>query len=363
MDKLWWSTIPNARKFVDDIADELKNGRSAIYSINGTLPWSDTFTGILSSEIESSEKVVDIVYAEETDKKTPGEYLFDRYCKPELKMKYRSAMGYDKFLAANDGSTVLINKYIYVKNCSQNAVKQWTEFICKYNSQHMKNSPRCCFIIESLSNYNPNCNITNFQWNDYYHQYDIGMFCLLVSSSIKEKDLIKRYLAELSCSVSYDDVEFAAELVSSGEKLVFDTEKTVRNIVENKCRSDHSFFIPPDNISGCIKEAQIKIFFPMIERFRTQFIDEYIEQLENNLTYTTVYGETVSDCHELELGALKFLCENAKLFVSTEDYKELIFFRECRNKLAHMSLLSETEIRKMSEYKFKKGMIKSKALC
>lgn len=360
MDKLWWSTIPNARKFVDDIAEELDNGRSAVYSVNSTLPWKEAFSEILSMKIENADKDVDIVYEDDLNEMTPGQYLFEKYCKRELRIKYRSAIGYEKFLAANDNSTIMINKYIYVKNCDCNSVKQWLEFICKYNSYHEKNSPRCCFIIENCSNYNPNCNVTNFRWDSYYHQYDNNMFCLLLASSMNEKDLIKRYLAELSCTLSCDDVEFAAELVSAGAELVFNTENTIRSIVESKVRSDYSFFYFPDNVMGCIKEAQIKIFFPIIERYRVQFLDEYIEQLDKDFQYTTVYGETVTDCHELELGALKFLCENSKLKVRSDDYKDLIFFRECRNKLAHMSLLSGSEILKMSDYSFKKGLMKKK---
>ena len=134
MDRLWWSTIPYARKFVDDIAQVLKDEKSAVYSVNGTLPWSGTFSNMLSSKIENAEKDVDIIYEEDLGGKSPGEYLFDTYCKRELRIKYRTSMGYEKFLAANDPSTILINKFVYVKNCDFQAAKQWIDFICKYNS-------------------------------------------------------------------------------------------------------------------------------------------------------------------------------------------------------------------------------------
>lgn len=360
MNELWWSTIPNARKFVYDISDVLNNGKSAVYSVNGVLPWSDTFSSILSSAIENSDKDVDIIYAEDLGERSPGEYLFDKYCKRELRIRYRTSMGYEKFLAANDTSTILINKFIYVKKCDIQAAKQWIDFICKYNSYHEKNTLRCCFLIENCSEYAPNCNIDHFQWETYYHQYDISMFCMLNSSSINDNDLIKSYLAELSCALSLNDVELASELVSAGMELINDPEKTLENVIENRVRSDHSSYTMPDNISTYIKSAQVKIFYPVIERYRTWFINEHIDQFTDSFRHITAFGDVITDCHELELGDLVYLCNNLKLNVDYDDYRKLKDFHNYRNNLAHRSLLSVENIKKLTNTKFGNAVIEKK---
>lgn len=363
MNRLWWSTIPNARKFVYDIADILNDEKSVVYSVNGTLPWSNTFSDILSSTIENAEKDVDIIYAEELGEKSPGEYLFDTYCKRELRMKYRTSMGYEKFLAVNDASTILINKIVYVKKCDFQATKQWIDFICKYNSYHEKNSLRCCFLIENCSEYVPNCNIDSFQWDTYYHLYDINMLCMLNSSSINENDLIKSYLAELSCALSQNDVELASELVSAGIELINNPEKTLKYVIENKVRSDYSSYTMPSNISTCIKSAQVKIFYPVIERYRTWFINDHIDQFTDDFMHITVFGDIVTDCHDLELGDLVYLYNNSKLHISYEDYKNLKTFHNYRNNLAHRSLLTINDIRRISECSHETEHNKKKVLC
>ena len=350
MDKLWWSIIPNARKFVDDITYVLKDERSAIYSVNGTLPWSETFSSVLSSAIENAEKDVDIIYAEDLGGKSPGEYLFNTYCKRELRIKYRTTRGYENFLAANDTSTILINKFVYVKKCDFQAAKQWIDFICKYNNYHNKNSLRCCFLIENCSEYAPNCNIEHFQWTSYYHQYDINMFCMLNASLINENDLIKSYLAELTCALSQNDVELASELVRAGVELINNPEKTLKYVIENTIRSDYSSYSMPSNVSTCIKSAQVKVFYPVIERYRTWFINEYIDQFTDDFRHITAFGDIITDCHDLELGDLVYLCKKSKLNVDYKDYKCLKSFHNYRNNLAHRSLLTVDIIQSISDF-------------
>ena len=363
MDKLWWTTIPSAGKFAEDIAEVLINGKSVVYTVDRNLPWSLSFSEVLSSKIEGSDKGVDIFYSDEIDQASPGEFIFKKYCKPELKAKYRSAMSYERFLALNYSSTVLVNKYIYIRNCNKAAAELWTDFICKYNSNIGKDGSGCSFIIENCSEYMPNCGVANFQWSNYYHRYDISMLCLLKSSEIKANDLIKSYMAELACTLSDNDAELAAELVSTGIALIDDTEKTMKKVVETRSRSDGSVYTMPDNIATYIKEVQVKIFYPVIERYRTWFINENIEQFTSDFRYTTSYGDEITDCHDLELGDLVYLCYNFKLNVSSDSFRELKSFHNYRNNLAHRSLLSPDDIRKLSDYSFGDCAAKSRSLC
>ncbi len=352
MDKLWWTSVPNARKFVDDIVKIIKMEKSVVYTVSKDFPWNNTFSYILSSEIDACDKTVDMIVAANLGAKSPGEYLFETYCKYELKLEYRSSIGYEKFLASNDHLTVLMNKYIYVKGCNSETFKKWVNFVVKYTNYHEKNAPMCCFIIENASGSTNTGNIANICWNDYFHKYDIDMLCLLMSSSLKENELIKKYTAELASSLSYGNVEFAAELVAKGGDLIFDTQQVVDDVVEHKVRSDGMKFCKPESMEHCIREAQMVVFFPVIEKYREQFVEKYREQLER-CSYKTTYGKDVENYHEFELGGLKYLYDKGLLCISNKEQCDLIFFRDCRNKLAHMLLLLESDVKKISEYNFK----------
>ena len=48
MDKLWWTTIPSAGKFAEDIAEVLINGKSVVYTVDGNLPLILSFSEVLS---------------------------------------------------------------------------------------------------------------------------------------------------------------------------------------------------------------------------------------------------------------------------------------------------------------------------
>ena len=354
MENLWWKSVPNARLFINDIADRVLNGESVVYTIDSTFPWRDCFVDNLSKEIESASKAVRIIRASECESVPPGEYLINSFCKPELRAKYRPSVGTEMFLANYAENTVLIDNYIMITDCTSEQAQQWNDFISRYNAAQEKFPDResCCFILENKEENNISLSVPNISWTKYYHSYDIHMLCLMIASEINTNSLIKSYISELAVLLCDKDVEFAAELSKNGLNLMKKTTITIKRIVDDSWRSDGLNFVTPDSVHRKIWEAQLKIFFPVLEKFRSDFIEKYADAFPANICLETVYGETITDIHDLELGALIYLCSNGSLYISSDDHKKLAFFRTCRNKLAHMSTLTSDEIQQIICYLF-----------
>jgi hypothetical protein len=356
MDMLWWNSVPNARRFIEDIADKIASEESLVYNIDDYFPWAETFTSILSEKCTTSERIFKVIYADETGDKPPGEYIKDKYFKPELKQKYRSAIGFERFAAENDHSSVLKNSILLVKCTDKQTTDAWIDFVSGYVKYHKPNTNMCSFIIENCSENNNKSSITNLSARDYFQKYDIDIFTLLITSSLKnernENIVIKRYSAELASLLAENDIELAALLACNGKKLAFHTDYVVKEILNKELRSNSGNFSISGEVNQIIREAQIKIFYPEIEYFRTWFINKYADDFSGTEALTTYFGNSVDDISCLELGNLKYLCDLGKIEVSNSDFSNLIFYRECRNKLAHTTLLTSDEIERLSKRQY-----------
>lgn len=357
MDKIWWNSVPNARRFIEDITNKISNEESLVYSINNYFPWYETFTSIIFDNTNTSEKTLKTIDIDGISDIAPGRYILDKFFKPELKEKYRSSIGFERFIAENDHSSVIKNSIMLVKCSNEKAVTEWVNFVSGYVDQHDPNTPMCCFLIENSSKIIPASGLTSFSVDDYFQKYDIDIFSLLVISSIKnenkENALIKRYSAELASLLAGNDIELAANLAVYGTKLAFHTDFVVKEVINKKSHSNYCDFNINDDINQIIREAQIKIFFPEIENFRTHFICKYSDSLPSTDALKVYISDLIDDISCLELGNLKYLCDSKRIDVNPFDYSDLKFYRECRNKLAHTTVLSENEIKKLSKQHYK----------
>lgn len=356
MDRLWWNTVPNARRFIEDIIEKISNEESLIYTINDYFPWSETFKSIIVENSTTSDKTINIISEDEIGNKAPGEYIRDKYFKPELRARYRSSIGYERFIAENDHSSVLKDRIILIKCTNEATLNDWSEFVSGYTKYHDRNTSMCCFVLEDSTGESIKSNLAIFSSNDYFHKYDIDMFSLLITSSIKseskENIVIKRYCAELASLLAGDDIEFAAHLAGNGKKLAFHTDYVIKEIIEKEVRSNFCEFSINGDINQIIREAQIKVFYPEIECFRTWFINKYADIFPGVEALTTYFGKSVDDISCLELGNLKYLCDVKRIVVSDADYSNLVFYRECRNKLAHTTILTPEEIERLSKRQY-----------
>lgn len=170
---------------------------------------------------------------------------------------------------------------------------------------------------------------------------------MLAASSIKKSAISKEYLVELVSNIAGRDMELAAQCIRKYREFLNEPYVILQRITEQGCRSNGESFenqFREEEVKKQIWKAQIKIIFPLIEEFRGHFVNKYKEQIERQLPIPYAYGEEFTEVDEVEVGTLYFMACNEKLHISSEDYYKLKMFREARNHLAHLCILSDQEM-------------------
>lgn len=346
----WWTVVPNSVRFIDDIAAALKGGSSVIYSISENCEWKDTLRDKIKANIFSGVDKTHEISGKLIGDRSPGEYLMETFVKKELRSKYRTSIGYEKFLTDKEDETSLLHSFIYLVDLSDEQTHDWVTFIENYNKLHKSKIEKCRFIIETKTNLKSKYSgIRLFKRSDYLHNYDITILCMMTISSNKIHNIFRNYATELATLCSNNDPEFAAELITSSDMLIKETNSLINKIVSNSIRSNMESFTFTDDLDRKIWEAQLKVFFPLIERFRLYLIEKYKYNIHLDSSVTNLKGEEIRSEYDIELATLKWLCNNNDLYMNSGDYNDLKFFKECRNNLAHLKYLPYESLKRIVE--------------
>lgn len=349
MDNLWWATVPNSVKFISDIVTAFNEGSSVVCVISENCEWAETLRTIIKENILSGIDKTHEISGKEIGDCPPGEYMTEQFVKKELRTQYRTSIGYEAFLTRIEADTSLIHSYVYIKDLNERQIKAWLDFIYKYNKLHTPNSSRCKFIIESSINViEEQKGIRIFRRDDYLHNYDITILCMMATSSMPLNDAFREYITELATLCSQNDPEFAAELIGMRDNLIENTHDAVEKIVRNSLRSNSEHFKPVENLDHIIWKAQNKVFFPLIERYRLNLVKKYEKEIPVHKCITNMIGEVIKSIYDIELYTIKQLYDNKYLHMSQNDYNELLFFKKCRNDLAHLKTLSFESLKKIT---------------
>jgi len=346
MDQVWWGRVPNALAFTSDITRNLLDGKSVIIQSEQSIPWYETMAAHIKDIVIQQDYSKSFEVIRNVD--DPGPYLLQEYCKAEKRAEYRPAKGYARFFAESD-DIVLHTRYFWVYIESKETLVRWSEFVSEYRKLRGKNRETAVFILEMWGD-KVSINkkgIRTVCYNDYINEYDRIVFSMLASSGIKENAVIKNYLAELSATVSEADIELCAVCLAHYRDFLNDPYKLIQEISVSSYRSNGAPFYytrTNEEISRYIWLAQIKTIYPLIEKFRGDFVDKYAEAIAKELPITSSYGEEYDDPKDVELGTLVFMADRGRLLLSSSTYHRLERFKDARNRLSHLGVLSFDEI-------------------
>lgn len=348
MNELWWTTVPNSVRFTNDIVAAFNEGSSVIYSISEKCEWLDTMRSTIKDKILSGVDKTHEVSGKMIGNHLPGEFLAETFVKKELRASYRTSIGYETFLTNIEKETSLIHSFIYLIDLSDKQVNDWLIFITKYNKLHKPNSQKCKFIIEVKNDLPENHKgIKLFRRSDYLQNYDIAILCMMAMSSGKMNNIFREYATEIATLCSNNDPEFAAELIAKSDRLIVDTGAVIENTVSSAKRSSMEAFEEIEDVERKIWKAQLKVFFPLIERFRLYLIEKYKSAIPLYKYLTNMKGEEIKSIYDVELATLKWLCNNGEMYINGDDHNDLKFFKECRNDLAHLKTLSYDSLKRI----------------
>ena len=342
MDKLWWMHITKAHKFLTDIVNTAVGERSIILSLPENVPWRNTLVELVEDSLrkEDANRAFEEIACPDGD---VGLFLLDKFCKQEIRATYRYGMSYASFLGKCD-DTVLNNRYLWIRDIPENKYSEWVDFIVEYN-KNVKGRKPAVFILETYGDYFANKEkkgIKKILFNQNIDEYDKFAFCALAATENSCKEYMRPYLAEMVSIICSEDIELCAECVAAGNKFLNNPVEVLDSIIETGWRSDgsnYSFSKTDDEIKNEMWESQVKTVFPVIEKFRSDFIKTYYKEIKNGLPITNAFNESIDCPEDVELGTLVLMAGLGAIHVTENDYNNLVTFRNARNTLAHLGVL------------------------
>lgn len=179
--------------------------------------------------------------------------------------------------------------------------------------------------------------ITDLQWRNLISSYDMQMFA---SSCIAGADIpsaARNYITQIASRLSRADPELCEQLAVK-EIIREDAPTLLTRLSAIRHGSDPR---APDlqEIATILWEAQVQIFFPIIERTRRLFIEAYYDEFLEILPVKDEFLKELNTPEDMELRHMWYYRFKERGFRTQEDRRVFNLVYNCRNVLAHLKLL------------------------
>lgn len=364
-DKIFWDKIVHAEDFVDDIADRLDDNKNIFLNSSDEIPWYATFRNsienIMNEKVGEKYEIIPKVESKEIflfeDEKKISENLLDdnKFFDERTSCEYMEKDNFATFFAKNAFIHNQNNKnfYIWLELYSEKSLENWVNFIFEYKNERDKNNKNIVFIISYNSNYNVNDKIKSlfeyFSLKDYLTWYDCYVFFTIISNfkSININVYFKLYLAELLTNIIRDNIngkyiELCIECLKDYNAFIRDPTEKIKSVFGE-------YPIEDNIIRDAIYYSQIRVIYPMLDKYRLYFTRQY-EKILNKILKTDrdwleqskeKYEEIPQKANDFQFGPLKKVIDKyGSSKFKIDDIKD--FKGACltaRNKLSHIENL------------------------
>lgn len=334
--KIWWEDLNGPRKFLDDVSKKLSGGKSVVLSLPEHVPWFDIMHNALDKLLRRGTQSIEVIDAPKISE--PQKYVMKEFCDNKDGFRPFNKKAYAKFLATRTG-IALNNTCLWIRNADEEKAAQWFSFMSDYHE--CLNGKRGGVFLLETSNFNfvSKRGVEVLFYEKHISDYDSFAFNIFTAADFgNENRLMKQYLAELVSALTKGNVEFGSACIERRSEFLRDPHEVFGKILhEGKFSSTKT----DDDIDQDIWTTQLKLIFPLVETFRRDFIKRYEDEIRGRIPFHTGALE------ELEIGALYGLFINKREWISANDIADLEFYREVRNKLAHLKTLPFDELQKL----------------
>lgn len=176
--------------------------------------------------------------------------------------------------------------------------------------------------------------------------YDCRVFSLEAAAALGNTEL-RNYQAELALSICDNNPELCCALLMTGTKLLHNPVQTTVEVVSSSYSSEGLPFVALEEqqIQSSAWEAAIVLLFPVLERYRMNFISKNETELARHLPINNSNGDRVTDPRDLEIGALYYIVSSASKSFEPAEIELIRICRKARNLLAHNRFVPYTDIR------------------
>ena len=349
MEYIWWDSVPKARAFIERLVDDMIQEKSLLLHTNHGIPWESSCIQIIRTNVQQQNSFRNFETLDGSGE--PGNILLQKFCSPEKRAMYRPAKGYARFFAEND-DIVLHERYIWVTIPSSDALERWSRFVSEYCTYRSKGKTKAVFILQwhGRLERERKRGIQIHSFDEAIDEYDCTVFTTMAASSISIPRLIQCYLAELASTVLQNDIELSAACLQRYREFLENPSGTIQQLLVEEQRSNgqpFEFEESPQAIDKKIWRAQVRAIYPYLEEYREQFVQKYWNAIDACLPIEAPYGECYTSPNDVGLGTLLHMANENQVLISQQEYEMLKYFRNARNKLSHLDVLSMEEINKL----------------
>jgi hypothetical protein len=348
--QIWWNGIAGPRRIIGRILgllteSEMNLRKHLVFTISG-YPWPDAMRERIRGFMEHERGL----YTSQIDAHNIGSdpidrYLLENFAERRIAIAFRESKGVSivEYLRNNK---ILCGKLFWITGINQQQLTAWLPFFRKYQP---RNGEDALFLLEySDSPEGPAAitfpkSIVLVNMAQETNLYDELSFAMTLVAEMEEMEQWKHCVARIAVYFYDNNIEMLADILlnSSNKEIFLEKLASIDNI-----RFKKAFW-----------QAQLEIFFPLIERQRTHLIEKYYDKIKRALEqYDEPYfGERITDPMEAELGLLVYLANkldqnnNRCLCFHYADYSMLTDLRNYRNKLAHQDCLDIKAINRVLE--------------
>ncbi len=344
---LWWNRIGNSIRFLDQVTDLLRDGRSAVLQVPGALPWRREFcdgVDLRRGTFGGERQLVRLGWTENAD---PGETVLQELCPPRVRADYWPGQTCAEYLGGRE-NILLHDYYVWVEDIHTKAdIAQWMEFVTAYDQAARGLPKRAVFLLEYDG---PAVEVTELARVVYaVERYDCRVFCLETAAALGNTPS-REYQAELALAIG-GEPELCQGLLEQGTALLSDPVGATQQVLQTRCTSYGRAFpsMSDQQIERAVWNAAIVLLFPILEQYRADFIEANWDELNHHLPITNSNGDRVTDPRDLEIGSIQFIVSNSKTGFSPEAVETIRLCRKARNNLAHNKRISYGDVQKLLE--------------
>lgn len=331
---VWWGQLGNSLRFLTNITNSLQDCRSVVLQLPRELPWRRDFyeaVDIRRSFFGGERRLVRLSWAEGAD---PGEFVLDELCSGRVRADYWPGQTYAQYLGTRP-ELLMNDYYIWISGIhSKGDLAGWVEFLSGYHRAAKQQDSSAVFLLEYDG---PNTDVSGVDKIVYtVENYDCRVFALEAAAALGNTSL-RNYQAELALNICGNSPELCFALLTAGAKLLRNPVAAAAEVTACTYSSEGLPFPDLDEaqIQSAAWESAIVLLFPVLERFRTDFIRKNERELARHLPITNSNGDRITDPRDLEIGSLWHIVRSAGKTFTTSDAETVRLCRKVRNLLAH----------------------------
>lgn len=337
IEEIWWKNLTNPSSFTENIICSILDGKSSAVIYKDDIPWKEDFIQNILFEVERESPNMKTNIHRISEYVEPDEYIMQKYCNREERSLYWGPRDHSKAKFLSKSSKSTLNKSnVIIDITNADNTDEWIGFAEEYNSYFSEEEEHGVFLLLMQdTEFSGTDNIRCFDYSRYIHDFDIFMLCMTILSSQNCSIQKKQYISEIAVSLAGDNVVVAGELAEYKGSLPVNVSRIAEKVFKENGLSCDDIAV---QIKTALWKAQVKILFPIIEQFRSKFIEMNYDKLRKY----KLDSYKANNVFELEVGQLYHLCYTQGIFKKELNFLEKV--RNARNSLAHLEFVPNSDV-------------------